>query len=146
VFNQGLFNEGSFNDAGLGASIAKPQGFHRALTRSLYPNTIERERQVLLGNDSTLDLYTQRGTAAELRFSMDRDFVVYSLYGLAGPEEWFCNLPEAAVEPWNVIREITEIRVKTHGQDIAYKVVALERPVESHCYRMRLQATGDPRF
>jgi hypothetical protein len=119
--------------------------FHEAIVSKLYPATIERERRVILGKDSTLALYTQRGMGSELRFSMECNFVVYSIYSLAGPEEWFAEFPEAEVEPWGVIREITEMRVSTGRGDLTFKVLAAERPIEGGAYRMRLQAINDPR-
>ena len=94
-------------------------GWHEELAY-LYANQIERERRVLLGVDSSLEFYTQRGTATELRQTLTRDFSVYHVTTLAGPEEWFCDFLETG-NPWDLIREITELCLNTHGQCLTLK-------------------------
>lgn len=136
--------------SGGGGSIVPPQPpsvptFHDYLAELAHQH-IERERQVLLGVDSSLDLYSRSGLDRTLltTLSAPETFSVFHVTNLGGIEEWFCDVVETDDTSWTLMRRITEVVVNTHGQDQTYKVVTVERPIETaHVYRLRLEAIGD---
>ena len=148
MFNQGVINEGLFNDFGLaeggGAVVAPSQSFHASLGNWLYPQTIDRERRVLFGEYSVCELYSLSPAGGEESIAQLNNFWVarrIPTIESGAIEQWRLELANELVD-WEMLATVSTVRLYPDTGEVQhYRVMQTENAMKpGHVYHLRIEA------
>jgi len=152
MFNAFEFNTAPFNSlAGLSGSVVPASSsFHAALASWLYPQTIERERLVIFGEDATCTLYSvSPGAGEEEVIELETGWVARRIPTIesTGAEAWRLEIVDDRVD-WNMLKYVTKVRLRgATDEEQTYEV--LERynamkPGKVYHIHMQVLCNFDP--
>jgi hypothetical protein len=147
MFNDALFNDSLFNaDAGPPLPVVLPDySFHAALADYLYPNLVNRERQVLFGAGAHLGLFSVTpGEGEQLIAILETDWTARRIPTIesGAVEQWRIEITSASVT-WDQVLNIATVRIESAKtvETQHYKVVQVENAMKpGHVYHLRCEA------